>query len=110
MSLTTERKQQVIKEYATSSTDTGSPEVQIAIHHALLANCEPSQIRRIHSKPEALGQCRTWLATQFPRAELIAAPSSSRAAQTAVEEDRIAESIGAPPGSAAIGSVLAGQL
>lgn len=31
MSLTTERKQQVIKEYATSSTDTGSPEVQIAI-------------------------------------------------------------------------------
>lgn len=85
-------------------------EVQIAIHHALLANCEPSKIRRIHSKPEALGQCRTWLATQFPRAELIAAPSSSRAAQTAVEEDRIAESIGAPPGSAAIGSVLAGQL
>ncbi|GAB4385158.1 MAG: prephenate dehydratase [Phycisphaerales bacterium] len=85
-------------------------EVQIAIHHALLANCEPSQIRRIHSKPEALGQCRTWLATQFPRAELIPAPSSSRAAQTAVEEDRIAESIGAPPGSAAIGSTLAGQL
>ncbi|RMH13387.1 MAG: prephenate dehydratase [Planctomycetota bacterium] len=85
-------------------------EVQIAIHHALLANCEPSQIRRIHSKPEALGQCRTWLATQFPNAELIPAPSSSRAAQTAVEEDRLAESIGAPPGSAAIGSVLAGQL
>jgi chorismate mutase/prephenate dehydratase len=85
-------------------------EVQIAIHHALLANCEPSQIRRIHSKPEALGQCRTWLATQFPQADLIAAPSSSRAAQTAVEEDRIAGSIGAPAGSAAIGSLLAGQL
>lgn len=85
-------------------------EVQIAIHHALLANCEPSQIRRIHSKPEALGQCRLWLATQFPQAQLIAAPSSSRAAQTAVEEDKIAASIGAPPGSAAIGSVLAGQL
>lgn len=85
-------------------------EVQIAIHHALLANCEPSQIRRIHSKPEALGQCRTWLATQYPNAELIAAPSSSKAAQIAVEENRIAASIGAPPGSAAVGSTLAGQL
>lgn len=85
-------------------------EIQIAIHHALLANCEPSQVRRIHSKPEVFSQCRTWLATQYPKAELIAAPSSSRAAQTAVEEDRIAESIGTPPGTAAIGSVLAGQL
>jgi chorismate mutase / prephenate dehydratase len=85
-------------------------EVQIAIHHALLSNCEPSEIRRIHSKPEVLGQCRTWLATQFPKAELIAAPSSSRSVQIAVEENRIAESIGAPPGTAAIGSTLAGQL
>lgn len=85
-------------------------EVQIAIHHALLSNCEPSEIRRIHSKPEVFSQCRTWLATQYPKAELIAAPSSSRAVQTAVEENRVAESIGAPPGTAAIGSTLAGQL
>lgn len=85
-------------------------EVQIAIHHALLSNCEPSEIRRIHSKPEVFSQCRTWLATQYPKAELIAAPSSSRAVQTAMEENRIAESIGAPPGTAAIGSTLAGQL
>ena len=31
MSLTTDRKQDVIKEYATKSGDTGSPEVQIAL-------------------------------------------------------------------------------
>ena len=31
MSITLERKQQVIKEYATKDNDTGSPEVQIAI-------------------------------------------------------------------------------
>lgn len=31
MSLTTDRKQEVIKEYATKSGDTGSPEVQIAL-------------------------------------------------------------------------------
>jgi small subunit ribosomal protein S15 len=31
MSITAERKQQLIGEYATSPTDTGSPEVQVAI-------------------------------------------------------------------------------
>ena len=31
MSLTAERKQQLIKDYATQPNDTGSPEVQIAI-------------------------------------------------------------------------------
>lgn len=31
MSITAERKQEVIKEYATSANDTGSPEVQVAI-------------------------------------------------------------------------------
>lgn len=31
MSITPERKQELIKEYAASPTDTGSPEVQVAI-------------------------------------------------------------------------------
>lgn len=31
MSITAERKQELIKEYATNTTDTGSPEVQVAI-------------------------------------------------------------------------------
>jgi len=31
MSITAERKQEVIKEYATAEADTGSPEVQVAI-------------------------------------------------------------------------------
>ncbi|TVQ60518.1 MAG: prephenate dehydratase [Phycisphaerales bacterium] len=85
-------------------------EVQINVHHALLANCAPASVRRIHSKPEVFTQCRTWLATQYPQAELVAAPSSSRAVQIAIEEDKLAASIGAPPGSAAIGSVLAGSI
>lgn len=85
-------------------------EVQLGVHHALLANCRPASIRRIHSKPEVFSQCRTWLATQYPQAELISAPSSSRACQTAIEENKTAESIGAEPGSAAIGSSLAGQI
>ncbi|MEM9064385.1 MAG: chorismate mutase [Planctomycetota bacterium] len=85
-------------------------EVQLGVHHALLANCKPAAIRRIHSKPEVFAQCRTWLATQYPQAELVGAPSSSRACQTAIEENKTAEAIGAEPGSAAIGSSLAGQI
>lgn len=85
-------------------------EVQLDVHHALLANCPPKAVRRIHSKPEVFSQCRTWLATQYPRAELIPAPSSSKAVVTAAEETKMAFQIGAEPGSAAIGSELAGQI
>lgn len=38
MSITAERKQQLIKEYATSASDTGSPEVQIAILSERISN------------------------------------------------------------------------
>ena len=38
MSITAERKTQLIKEYATSATDTGSPEVQVAILSERIAN------------------------------------------------------------------------
>ncbi|MFG0285977.1 MAG: prephenate dehydratase [Phycisphaerales bacterium JB039] len=85
-------------------------EIQVEIHHALLTNCAPADVRRIHSKPEIFDQCRTWLATQYPQAQLVPAASSSRAAMTAAEETRQAESIGALPGSAAIGTTLAGEI
>jgi small subunit ribosomal protein S15 len=38
MSITAERKQQLIKEYARSAADTGSPEVQVAILTERIAN------------------------------------------------------------------------
>jgi chorismate mutase / prephenate dehydratase len=85
-------------------------EVQLEVHHALLANCPPGAVRRIHSKPEAFDQCRSWLATQYPDAELIPSTSTSRAAQTAAEENKLALQIGAEPGSAAVGSELAGHI
>lgn len=85
-------------------------EVQLEVHHALLANCAPKDVKRIHSKPEVFSQCRLWLATQYPQAELLPAASSSRAAQIAAEESRTAASIGHQPHSAAIGNELAGQI
>jgi chorismate mutase/prephenate dehydratase len=82
-------------------------EVQLAIHHALMANCAPSRIKRIYSKPEVFSQCRTWLATQYPQAELVSVASSSKGAQMAAEES---ERLGADCTSAAIGNALAGEL
>jgi small subunit ribosomal protein S15 len=38
MSITPERKQELINEYATASSDTGSPEVQVAILSERIAN------------------------------------------------------------------------
>ena len=38
MSITAERKTALIKEYATSASDTGSPEVQVAILSERIAN------------------------------------------------------------------------
>jgi len=38
MSITPDRKQAVIKEYATGANDTGSPEVQVAILSERIAN------------------------------------------------------------------------
>lgn len=38
MSITAERKQALIKEYATGANDTGSPEVQVAILSERIAN------------------------------------------------------------------------
>lgn len=75
-------------------------EVLIAIHHNLLANCDPPEITRIYSHPQALAQCRGWLNTQFPNVERVATSSTSRAAMLAAEE----------PGAAAVASSLAAKL
>lgn len=83
-------------------------EVQLEVHHALLANCAPSQIGKIYSKPEVFGQCRTWLATQYPHAELLPEASSSAAVIRAAKA-KPAKGKGRT-GIAAIGSTLAGEM
>ncbi len=86
-------------------------EVQLEVHHALLANCAPSMVKRIYSKPEVFSQCRSWLATQYPKAEQIAVASSSKAVQMVAEEKGSKKGRGGGAGgSAAIGSTLAAEL
>src|SRR5437660_10939486 len=63
-----------------------SAEVQLRIHHNLLANCDQEQIRRVYSKPQALAQCRNWLSKNLPHADLKDVSSTAVAAQLAQQE------------------------
>ncbi|MCX7425023.1 MAG: prephenate dehydratase [Planctomycetia bacterium] len=73
-------------------------EVELPIHHTLLAMCPRTEIREIYSKPQALSQCRNWLAKHVPAARPVEVTSTSTAAQLAREK----------PGAAAIASHQAG--
>lgn len=82
-------------------------EAQLAVHFCLLANCKPHQIKRIYSKSEAFLQCRNWLITQFPQAELIPSESTASAVRRAKDDNEAGDKTF---GSAAIGSSLAGEI
>ncbi len=69
-------------------------EVQLEIHLHLLANCPRGEVSEIYSKPQALSQCREWLARNMPKARLIEVTSTSTAAQLARTK----------PGAAAVAS------
>jgi len=75
-----------------------SGEVQMRIHHTLLACCPRSEVQEVYSKPQALSQCRNWLAKHLPDARTIEVTSTSTAAKLAKDK----------PGTAAIASLQAG--
>jgi chorismate mutase/prephenate dehydratase len=57
-------------------------------------------VQKVYSHPQALGQCRGWLAANLPRAALIEVASTALAARLTRDD----------PGSAAVASELAGEL
>lgn len=73
-------------------------EVQLRIHHNLLGRGARAEIKEVYSKPQALSQCREWLAKHLPDARLVEMSSTTKAAQLAAER----------PGIAAIASRQAG--
>jgi len=75
-------------------------QILLRVEQNLLAKCPREEIKKIYSHPQSLGQCRQWLRTHFPAAEIIASSSNTRAAQHAAEE----------PGTAAIAGKLAAEL
>jgi chorismate mutase / prephenate dehydratase len=73
-------------------------EVQLRIHHYLLGKCQRGDVLEVYSKPQALSQCREWVAKHLPQARTIEMTSTAAAAQLAAEKH----------GAAAIASLQAG--
>jgi chorismate mutase/prephenate dehydratase len=60
--------------------------VPLRIHHCLLGIGQRSDIRRVCSKPQALSQCRNWLAAHLPGVKLEPTASTAEAATLAAAE------------------------
>lgn len=58
------------------------------VHHCLLSRApDISRIRRLYSHPQALGQCRLWIAKNLPGIEVLTSPSTAAAARAASEDE-----------------------
>lgn len=73
-------------------------ELQLRIRHHLMARKGTSleEVRRVHSHPQALGQCRDFLRNRLPAAEAVPAYDTAGSAKMIAETDL--------PGEAAIAS------
>jgi len=67
-------------------------EIRMRVHHHLLANCQPSEVRRVYSKAQALGQCRQWLGKNMPHASTHEVSSTADAARL-VQTEQFAAAI-----------------
>ena len=63
-------------------------EVPLRIQHCLLGIGARNQIASIYSKPQALSQCRNWVAKHLPAAETVEVASTSEAAHLAAQDPK----------------------
>jgi chorismate mutase/prephenate dehydratase len=74
-------------------------QIVMPVQHCLLSKSRRSQIRLLYAHPQSLGQCRVWVQTNLPRAEIMETSSNARSAELAAKEKY----------SAAIAGVLASE-
>ena len=66
-------------------------EVQLPISHQLLSNADGlTGVEKVYAHPQALAQCRKWLARYLPNAEICSASSNAEAAIIASKESSVA--------------------
>jgi chorismate mutase/prephenate dehydratase len=75
-------------------------ETFLRVSHCLMARGARARIRRVYSHPQALAQCRQWLAKNLPQALPVEAESTSAAVLRALKERQ----------AGAIGSRLASEI
>jgi chorismate mutase/prephenate dehydratase len=74
-------------------------QVYLEITHCLISRSPLQEIKAVHSKDNALGQCRNWLSRMLPGVELVEVSSTALAVQHARDQE----------GVAAIGSHVAAE-
>jgi chorismate mutase / prephenate dehydratase len=75
-------------------------QIYLEIAHCLISRSPLEKIRSVHSKDNALGQCRQWLARMLPGVELVDSPSTAASVEYAAQH----------PEAAAIASSIAADL
>lgn len=75
-------------------------EILLPIHHNLMAKCGLGEIKRVYSKPQVFGQCKTWLQNNMANVPKMDIGSTTQAAEIARDE----------PGAAAIAHEEAADL
>lgn len=74
-------------------------EILLPISHSLISSTPRESIRVVYSHPQALAQCRSWLAEELPHSDTVEVVSTAAAVARVKNE----------PGAAAIGSELAAR-
>lgn len=65
-------------------------QVYLPVEHCLISQSPLPEIKVVHSKDQALGQCREWLRRSLPQAELVDVVSTAQAVCTAREKAGVA--------------------
>ncbi|MBE9562138.1 MAG: prephenate dehydratase, partial [Proteobacteria bacterium] len=65
-------------------------EIELPIHHYLLANSKLANIERIYSHPQSFAQCRSWLNTHMLSVKRIPVNSNAEAARMVMEDSKAA--------------------
>jgi chorismate mutase / prephenate dehydratase len=73
----------------------------LPVAHCLLTRARSlADVQTVYSHPQALGQCRSWIAKHLPRAQVVQTTSTAAAAREAHADDH----------AAAIGADIAGEI
>ena len=63
-----------------------SAEIRLQITHYLVGRGPMSNVQRVYSHPQALGQCRNWLVQNLPNAQTIETSSTASSAERAAAD------------------------
>jgi chorismate mutase/prephenate dehydratase len=74
-------------------------QIVLPVQHCLIAKCKLSEVKRLYSHPQSLGQCRGWIQVHLPKVEILETSSNARSAEFAAKEK----------GAGAIAGVLAAE-